>query len=100
MGGDQAAALESWHEPEEVLSLATVGVAERDEWRRDEILERIGRLGPADRVRFFDMPRVEVSSTLIRRRAAEGKPIRYLVPDKVANLIGAQSLYGSSVVAS
>jgi nicotinic acid mononucleotide adenylyltransferase len=32
----------------------------------------------------------------VRRRAAEGKPIRYLVPDKVANFIGAQSLYGAS----
>jgi hypothetical protein len=40
-------------------------------------------------VRFFDMPRIEVSSTLVRHRAAQGQPIRYLVPDKVANLIGA-----------
>jgi nicotinate-nucleotide adenylyltransferase len=100
IGGDQAAALGAWREPEEVLSLAVVGVAERDEWRREEIVERLGRLAAPDRVRFFDMPRIEVSSTLVRRRAAEGKPIRYLVPDKVANLIGAQSLYGSSVVAS
>jgi nicotinate-nucleotide adenylyltransferase len=42
------------------------------------------------------MPRINISSTLVRRRAAEGKPIRYLVPDKVANFIGAQSLYGAS----
>jgi nicotinate-nucleotide adenylyltransferase len=96
MGGDQAAALPSWREPEEVLSLAAVGVAERDQWRREEIAERLGPLGSPDRVRFFDMPRLDVSSTLVRRRAAEGQPIRYLVPDKVANLIGAQSLYGSS----
>jgi nicotinate-nucleotide adenylyltransferase len=100
IGGDQAAVLGAWREPEEILSLAVVGVAERDEWRREEIAERLGRLAAPDRVRFFDMPRIEVSSTLVRRRAAEGKPIRYLVPDKVANLIGAQSLYGSSVVAS
>jgi len=45
---------------------------------------------------FFDMPRVDVSSSLLRRRAREGKPIRYLVTDKVANYIGAQSLYGAS----
>jgi nicotinate-nucleotide adenylyltransferase len=96
IGGDQAAALKSWHEPEEVLDLAVVGVAERDEWRREEIVERIGGLHSAERVRFFDMPRMEVSSTLVRRRAAAGQPIRYLVPDKVANFIGAQSLYGSS----
>jgi nicotinate-nucleotide adenylyltransferase len=96
IGGDQAAALGEWREPEEVLSLARVGVAERDEWRREEILSRIEGLGARERVQFFDMPRIDVSSTMIRRRAASGAPIRYLVPDKVANFIGAQSLYGSS----
>ena len=96
IGGDQAAALRSWREPEALLDLAVVGVAERDEWRREEIVERLGSLCSEDRVRFFEMPRIEVSSTLVRRRAAEGMPIRYLVPDKVANYIGAQSLYGSS----
>jgi nicotinate-nucleotide adenylyltransferase len=96
IGGDQAAAFPSWREPEEVLSLAVVAVAERDEWRREEILERLGGLGSSDRVRFFEMPRIEVSSTLVRRRAAVGQPIRYLVPDKVENFIRVQSLYGAS----
>ena len=96
VGGDQAAALESWHEPEEILSLAVLGVAERDSWRREEIVERLGPLWSEERVRFFDMPRIEVSSSLVRSRAAGGRPVRYLVPDKVANFIGAQSLYGST----
>jgi nicotinate-nucleotide adenylyltransferase len=99
IGGDQAAALGSWRSPEELLSLAFVGVAERDEWRREEIVERLGGLCSPERVRFFDMPRVEISSTLVRRRARAGQPIRYLVPDKVANFVGAQSLYGSSTPA-
>jgi nicotinate-nucleotide adenylyltransferase len=46
-----------------------------------------------ERAVFFDMPRCDVSSTVIRDRVRAGKPIRYLVPDKVANYIGAQSLY-------
>jgi nicotinate-nucleotide adenylyltransferase len=96
LGGDQAAALPDWREPEEVLRLAEVAVAEREEMRREEILSRISHLGGADRVQFFDMPRIDVSSTLVRSRAAAGKPIRYLVPDKVASYIGAQSLYGAS----
>jgi nicotinate-nucleotide adenylyltransferase len=37
-----------------------------------------------------------VSSSAIRRRVAEGLPIRYLVPDKVANYIGANGLYGAA----
>ena len=96
IGGDQAAALAGWREPEELLSLAVVAVAERDQWRREEITDRLGALCSPDRIAFFDMPRIDISSTLVRRRAAEGRPIRYLVPDKVANHIGARSLYGAS----
>ena len=96
LGGDQAASLGSWRSPEEVLVLAVVAVVERDEWRRAEIVDRLGSLCSPDRVRFFDMPRVEISSSLVRQRARAGQPIRYLVPDKVANYVGAQSLYGSS----
>jgi nicotinic acid mononucleotide adenylyltransferase len=36
---------------------------------------------------------------MIRARAAARQPIRYLVPDKVANYIGAQSLYSASAPA-
>lgn len=99
LGGDQAAALASWREPAGVVSLvAELGVAERGEARREEIAERLAEVpGAAGKLRFFDMPRVDVSSSLVRRRAAEGEPIRYLVPDKVASYIGAQSLYGAAV---
>ena len=96
MGGDQAAALPAWHAPRAVLELATIAVVERAEHRRAEIAERVRSICGDDRVVFFDMPRIDVSSTLVRRRAAAGEPIRYLVPDKVANYVGAQSLYWAS----
>jgi nicotinate-nucleotide adenylyltransferase len=96
LGGDQAAALPTWHEPEEVMRLAMVAVAEREGMRREDVLAALRSLGDSVRVVFFDMPRMDVSSTLVRERAAAGRPIRYLVPDKVANYIGAQSLYGAS----
>jgi nicotinate-nucleotide adenylyltransferase len=99
MGGDQAMALPAWHEPEEFLGLATVAVVERAEHRRAEIAERVRSICGDDRAVFFDMPRIDVSSTLVRERARAGLPIRYLVPDKVANYIGAQSLYGSAAPA-
>ena len=97
LGGDQAAALPHWHEPEEVARIATVAVAERAGSERARVEDAVAGL-PA-RLEFFDMPRLDISSTLIRERAAAGKPIRYLVPDKVANFIGAQSLYGASIPA-
>jgi nicotinate-nucleotide adenylyltransferase len=97
MGADQAEALPRWREPEAVLELARVGVAERDGRRRDEVRAAVAGLeGAGERLGFFDMPRIDVSSTMVRERAATGRPIRYLVPDEVANFIGAQSLYGAS----
>jgi nicotinate-nucleotide adenylyltransferase len=94
LGGDQAAALRRWHRPEEVARLATIAVAERADTDRARVERALE--GAAEPV-FFDMPRIDVSSTLVRERAGRGQAIRYLVPDKVANFIGAQSLYGASV---
>ena len=93
VGGDMAQALPTWQEPEAVLSLATLGVAEREGVRRADITERLAGLAGADRIRFFDMPRLDISSSMIRRRIALGRPIRYLVPDGVAAYIAEEGLY-------
>jgi nicotinate-nucleotide adenylyltransferase len=93
MGGDMAHSLPTWHEPEAVLSLATLGVAEREGIRRADIMERLAGLAGADKIRFFDMPRLDISSSSIRRRVASGRPIRYLVLDPVADYIAAEGLY-------
>jgi nicotinate-nucleotide adenylyltransferase len=97
LGGDQAATLSAWHEPEEVLALATVAVVERISWSRQAIGIKVGRLRGGRAIRYLDMPIIQISSSAIRRRAAEGKPIRYLVPDKVAAYIESNGLYGASV---
>jgi nicotinate-nucleotide adenylyltransferase len=99
LGGDQAAALPAWHEPEAVLALATVAVVERSNWSRNAIGIKVGRLRGAERIRYLDMPLIQISSSAIRRRVAEGRPIRYLVPDKVASYIGANELYGAAKAA-
>jgi nicotinate-nucleotide adenylyltransferase len=93
LGGDQAAALPNWHKPEEVLSLATIAVAERVSWNRNAIGIKIGRLKGSERVRYLDMPLMQISSTAIRRRLATGLPIRYLVPDTVAEYIAEAEPY-------
>ena len=93
MGADVAAGLEGWREPRRVLELARLAIAARPGTQLDEAeaaLERLGGLGRADVVR---MPEVEISSTRIRRRIAQGRPIRYLVPDAVRELISARGLY-------
>jgi nicotinate-nucleotide adenylyltransferase len=96
VGGDMASSLPSWREPEAMLELARVAVAERDEHRRQEIAERVGALRGADeRVVFFTMPRLDISSSDIRRRVAEGRPVRWLVPGGVADEIERRGLYGA-----
>jgi nicotinate-nucleotide adenylyltransferase len=96
LGGDQAAALPRWHEPETVLSLATVAVVERSNWSRNAIGITVGRLRGAERIRYLDVPIFQVSSSAIRRRVRGGQPIRYLVPDSVAARIQAKRLYGGA----
>ena len=93
VGGDMAYALPTWHEPEAVLALAELGVAEREGVLRSDITERLAGLAGADRIRFFDMPRLDISSSDIRRRVAAGRPIRYLVPEDVAAFIESEGLY-------
>jgi nicotinate-nucleotide adenylyltransferase len=93
VGGDMAQSLPTWREPEAVLSLATLAVAEREGIRRQDISARLQPLAGADRIRFFDMPRLDVSSSDIRRRVAAGRSIRHLVADAVAEYIEAHGLY-------
>jgi nicotinate-nucleotide adenylyltransferase len=94
VGGDMAHSLPAWRDPEGVLALARLGVAEREGVRRADIAERLAGLAGADeRVVFFDMPRLDISSSLIRRRAAAGAPLRSLVPDAVADYIEREGLY-------
>jgi nicotinate-nucleotide adenylyltransferase len=95
VGGDMARSLPTWREPEAVLELATLAVAERAGSEREEIRGELRALhgASAERVRFFDMPRVDVSSSLVRERVATGRPIRYLVPDAVADAIAQNGWY-------
>jgi nicotinate-nucleotide adenylyltransferase len=94
VGGDMAHSLPQWREPEAILALAELGVAAREGVGRDEILERLAGLpGAAERLHFFDMPRIDISSTMVRHRVAAGEPVRYLVPDAVADYIAREGLY-------
>lgn len=100
LGGDQATALPKWREPEEVLRLATVVAFERTNWSREGIGLTIARLRGARGVLYLDMPRIQVSSTLVRRRVREGRPIRYLVPDGVWRYIEEHRLYAGGAPAA
>jgi nicotinate-nucleotide adenylyltransferase len=93
VGGDMADTLPTWREPREVLRLARMAVTVRDELTQAGLEDRLAELHDGSRVVFFAMPRLDVSSTELRRRVAEGRPIRHLVPDAVVDEIAAHGWY-------
>jgi nicotinate-nucleotide adenylyltransferase len=94
VGGDIAAGLPKWREPERVLSLATLAVAGRRGTSRAEVDVALSGLTGGERAQFFQMPTIGVSSTLLRRRVRARQPIRYYVPDAVVTYIDRHRLYG------
>jgi nicotinate-nucleotide adenylyltransferase len=48
---------------------------------------------------FFEMPRMDVSSSQVRNRVAAGLPVRWMVPDAVGDYVREHGLYGSAVAA-
>jgi nicotinate-nucleotide adenylyltransferase len=96
VGGDVAAGLPRWREPERVLSLATLAVAKRRGTARASIDAALHRLRGGERSQFFEMPRIGISSTMVRTRVRARQPIKYFVPDAVARYIDEHRLYGGS----
>jgi nicotinate-nucleotide adenylyltransferase len=86
--------LATWHEPERVLQLATLVVTPRDGYP-DADASYLAREFPGvvPRVVFLDGPRIRLSASDLRARAAAGRSLRYLVPDAVAAYIGDHGLY-------
>jgi nicotinate-nucleotide adenylyltransferase len=92
LGADQALRLAEWHEPERVLRAATLAIVEREGVPIEDVEAAVSAVGQA-RVEPVGMPRIDVSSTEVRRRVAEGKPYRFLVPAPVADRIERVGLY-------
>src|SRR5688572_10498419 len=88
------AGLATWHEPERLLELATLVVAPRDGSPDLDAGAIAGLVPGADaRVVMLDGPRMRLSASEIRTRAAAGRSLRYLLPDAVAAYIGDHDLY-------
>src|SRR5512146_510242 len=112
LGGDAFLQLHTWHEWKRLFGLAHIVVLQRAGGpplgnamaRADASLQAEYRArrapgaaalheAPNGAIFVADMPALEISSTDIRRRCAEGKSLRYLMPDVVINYINTHSLY-------
>jgi nicotinate-nucleotide adenylyltransferase len=95
LGADAAALLPKWREPEGVLSLARLVVLGRAGDAGPVLppeLEAVAVEGPGAPIRLA-VRRVDVSSTEIRARLAEGRSVRGFVPESVADYCSAHGLY-------
>ena len=88
LGSDAAAGLPSWDRVDEVRTLATIAVAARP--GAEEGIPPAGWTW--ERV---ETPRLEVSSTDLRARVADGRPLDYLLTPPVIECIRARGLYRS-----
>jgi nicotinate-nucleotide adenylyltransferase len=85
LGSDAAAGLETWDRPDELRQLCRLAVVERP-GSPVEVPEGF-------RFDTVAVPQLEVSSTELRRRVAEGRSIRFLVPDAAVAMVDRHRLY-------
>ncbi|MFN8176479.1 MAG: nicotinate-nucleotide adenylyltransferase [bacterium] len=90
LGADSARDLEQWKDHEALLGDATVVVLERQGIGRADLPPSVGR-----RATFLSTPRLDISSSEIRRLVRVGGTVRYLVPAPVETYIRSEGLYRS-----
>jgi nicotinate-nucleotide adenylyltransferase len=87
MGSDVAATLPSWHRVDDLRELVTLAIVDRDgDARPDPDGWRVVRVA---------VPRMELSSTDLRRRVAAGEPIEFLVPMPAVRVLRSYGLYAN-----
>ena len=87
VGSDAATNLHTWHQHDELPELATLVIVERD--------GEYAAVPPAGwTIQRVSMPRLDVSSTEIRDRVRDGRPLTPLVSPGVIDEIEARGLYG------
>jgi nicotinate-nucleotide adenylyltransferase len=103
VGADMARTMPRWREPQALLELANLAVAEREDGRREDVLAALAPLqaGMALKARttFLEMGMVEISSSLVRERLAAGEPVGELVGQAVAAYIAEHGLYRATSAA-
>jgi len=94
-GTDAILSVETWREPERLFSLCRFIAAGRPGFSRRETESELRRLEEKFGATILEVecPALAVSSSDLRRRVAEGRSIRYLVPELVEAYIQKHGLY-------
>jgi nicotinate-nucleotide adenylyltransferase len=90
VGADTWPEIATWRDPQKLLALVEVAVADRPGFAAEE---PVAPFPGARGVRRAEGPSLPVSATAVRERARQGLSVRYLVPDAVAEYIASRGLY-------
>jgi nicotinate-nucleotide adenylyltransferase len=93
IGADEFADFLGWKDPNGVLERARLAVATRPGYPRERLDAVLEQLSRPDRVLFFEIEPVPISSEDLRDRVARGEPVDAFVPPAVAELISREGLY-------
>lgn len=95
VGADSLFSMENWKHPEVIFDSCIVLAAVREDKDQTDLLRQIAYLESKYKacIRQISLKEIDISSTDIRRRIAQRKSIRYMVPDKVISFIEENHLY-------
>ena len=94
LGMDALEQFDRWREPDKLLELCRLAIVNRPGYQAVDGNDLVGRYPQAGtRLTLLNVPRIEISSTEIRQRGAEGRSIRYMVPGAVEGYINQHELY-------
>jgi nicotinate-nucleotide adenylyltransferase len=93
VGADEFCGFLDWKDPDGVLAYACLLVASRPGFPQERLDGVLAGLARPERVEFFELQPLPISSREIRARVARGEPIDHLVPSAVAKLIEELGLY-------
>jgi nicotinate-nucleotide adenylyltransferase len=96
IGADEFCDFLTWKDPEGVITRARLAVATRPGYPRDRLDRVLAGLSRPERVQFFEIEPLAISSKEIRDRVSRGESVEDVVPPAVAELIEAGGLYRDS----
>ena len=96
-GADAVWEIVSWKDAETIADLVTFIAATRPGYDLDAARRSHESESTRFRIEYIEVPALAISSTELRRRIAEKRPIRYLSPESVVAYIDKHGLYREAV---
>lgn len=94
-GADAVLEILTWKNVEQLLSICGFIAATRPGYRLEELWAKLDGLPRSLKQNIFcmEVPALAISSTDIRQRVREGRPVKYLLPEPVEDYIIKSQLY-------